>query len=80
MNNVTIFGKQIFQNKNGKTMYVLHCVRNDSEREGLEGAEVLRAFTTKAHFDVMKVGDIKDGYLNFNNGFTNFYLPKSEVK
>lgn len=80
---VVCVGKDEFINKTGKTSYVLHLIDVSSTNS----LKVYRAFTSKAHYDAIEennivnwfTDEIKEGFLNFDNGFTHFYLPKDEV-
>lgn len=69
---VECVGKNEFQSKkSGKEVYVLHLVEhmlNGSRR-------VHRALTSKKHYDAIKIDAFNEGYINFDNGTTTFYLP-----
>lgn len=72
---VVCLNKNEFQNKAQKTSYVLELIDFDHKH-------IYKAFTSKKHYEKIKP-DFKteyDGHLNFDNGFTHFYLPKSEVE
>jgi hypothetical protein len=80
--NVVCVGKHEFTRKDAKTAYVVELI--DFERKC-----VYKAFTSKKHYDTIKVSevenfifadDLQTGYVSFENGFTKFYLPKDEVK
>lgn len=82
---VKVLGGTTFKNKANKTSYVLYLER-DEERENVVGHEVYRAFTSNRHYETIinvylmaKEPVHFNGYLNFENGMTTFYLPKSEV-
>lgn len=72
---VYCLNKAEFKNKAEKMSYVLELV-------DLENRHVYKAFTSKKHYEKINA-DYKteyNGHLNFDNGFTHFYLPKSEVE
>lgn len=82
---VKILGMTTFTNKRGRGSYVLNLEVLE-ERPNTIGHEVYKAFTSEKHYITLlnrynkaKEPIIADGYLNFDNGFTNFYLPKGEV-
>lgn len=82
---VKVLGGTSFKNKAEKTSYVLYLER-DETRDNVIGHEVYRAFTSSRHYETITSAYLKakepvtfDGYLNFENGMTTFYLPKSEV-
>lgn len=73
--NVVCLFKNEFENKAGKTSYVLELV-------DFENKHVYKAYTSKKHYEKVKA-DFKteySGFVNFDNGFTHFYLPKNEVE
>lgn len=73
--NVVCLSKNEFQNKAQKSSYVLELIDFDRKH-------VYKAFTSKKHYEKIKA-DFKteySGYLTFENGFTKFYLPKTEVE
>lgn len=81
---VVCLKKQEVVSKNGKTLYFLDLLDTDDYR-------VYKALTTKKHFDCIEVDkDLRvwldevcdnkiTGFINFNNGYTNFYLPKDKL-
>lgn len=73
--NVVCLNKNDFENKAKKVSYVLELIDFDNKH-------VYKAFTSKKHYEKI-LADFKteySGHLNFDNGFTHFYLPKTEVE
>lgn len=74
---VTVYclNKAEFKNKADKMSYVLELV-------DLDNRHIYKAFTSKKHYEKIEADFKTDytGHLNFENGFTKFYLPKSEVE
>ena len=77
---VICLNKEVTTSRNGKKLYFLDLFDTDTFR-------VYKALTTQKHFECIEPEtDVRDflikefpkyeGYINFNNGFTNFYLPK----
>lgn len=82
---VKVVGATCFENKAKKMSYVLF-LETKLNKETVIGNEVYRAFTSNRHYETIVEAYLKalepvefDGYLNFDNGYTTFYLPKSEV-
>lgn len=69
---VECVGKAEFESKkSGRPVYVLHLVEH--QLNGL--CRVHRALTSKKHYDAIKIDGFCEGFLNFDNGTTTFYLP-----